>query len=101
MKTSTGFGGGGATVEDVRLMRGVVGPRVKVKASGGVKTVKECVAMMEAGAERIGTSNGMWIMKEAREVLEDVTHAVGGNGNGKRKGEGRPSESLTRMFSSP
>ncbi|KAI4196892.1 MAG: hypothetical protein LQ350_006261 [Teloschistes chrysophthalmus] len=96
VKTSTGFGGQGATVENVRLMKNVIGPHMKVKASGGVKTVNECVAMMEAGAERIGTSNGVWIMKEAQSLLEDVTHAVGGQ----EKGTSRPSDSLTRMFSS-
>ncbi|KAL8688396.1 MAG: hypothetical protein Q9218_005687 [Villophora microphyllina] len=96
VKTSTGFGGQGATVENVRLMKSVIGPQMKVKASGGVKTVNECVAMMEAGAERIGTSNGVWIMKEAQSLLENVTHAIGGQG----KGNGRPSDSLTRMFSS-
>lgn len=69
VKTSTGFGGQGATVENVRLMKSVIGPNMKVKASGGIKTVDECVAMMEAGAERIGTSNGVWIMKEARDLL--------------------------------
>ncbi|KAL8741926.1 MAG: hypothetical protein Q9190_005525 [Brigantiaea leucoxantha] len=78
VKTSSGFNGQGASEENVRLMRSVIGPRMKVKASGGVKTVNECVAMMEAGAERIGTSNGVWIMKEAQTVLENVTHAVGG-----------------------
>ena len=96
VKTSTGFGGQGATEENVRLMKSVVGANLKVKASGGVKTVNECVAMMEAGAERIGTSNGVWIMKEAQTLLEDVTHAVGDKG---RKNS-RPSDSLTRMFSS-
>ncbi|KAL9001705.1 MAG: hypothetical protein Q9188_005328 [Gyalolechia gomerana] len=96
VKTSTGFGGQGATEENVRLMKCVIGPEMKVKASGGVKTVNECVAMMEAGADRIGTSNGVWIMKEAQTLLEDITHAVGDKG---RKNS-RPSGSLTRMFSS-
>ncbi|KAI4223660.1 MAG: hypothetical protein L6R36_005247 [Xanthoria steineri] len=96
VKTSTGFGGQGATVENVRLMKSVVGPHMKVKASGGVKTVNECVSMMEAGAERIGTSNGVWIMKEALTLLEDTTHAAGG----RDRKNSRPSDSLTRMFSS-
>ncbi|KAI4180108.1 MAG: hypothetical protein L6R41_007449 [Letrouitia leprolyta] len=96
VKTSTGFGGQGATRENVQLMRSVIGPDMKVKASGGVKTVNECVIMMEAGAERIGTSNGVWIMKEAQTLLENVTHAVGNEG----KQDIRPSDSLTRMFSS-
>ena len=66
VKTSTGFNGQGATRENVGLMKSVVGDRVKVKASGGVKTVSECVGMMEAGAERIGTSNGVGIMGEVK-----------------------------------
>lgn len=70
VKTSTGFNGSGATEEDVRLMKSVVGDRMKVKASGGVRTVNECVAMMEAGAERIGTSNGVLIMEEAKSLLD-------------------------------
>jgi len=70
VKTSTGFNGPGATIENVRLMKVMVGDDVKVKASGGVKTVHDCVAMMEAGAERIGTSNGVWIMNEAKSLLD-------------------------------
>lgn len=96
VKTSTGFNGQGATQENVRLMKSVVEENMKVKASGGVKTVNECVAMMEAGAERIGTSNGVWIMEEAKSLLEQMTHAAG---SGEVKGQ-RPAASLTRMFSS-
>ena len=77
VKTSTGFNGGGATEKDVRLMKSVVGKGVKVKASGGVKTVKDCVMMMEAGAQRIGTSSGVGIMKEARSILDSM---AGGHG---------------------
>ena len=66
VKTSTGFNGQGATRENVQLMKSVVGDKVKVKASGGVKTVNDCVVMMEAGAERIGTSNGVGIIREAK-----------------------------------
>ena len=58
VKTSTGFGPGGATVEDVRLMRGVVGERLGVKASGGIRSYDTAKAMIEAGATRIGTSSG-------------------------------------------
>lgn len=65
VKTSTGFNGQGATQENVRLMKSVVGVRLKVKASGGVKTMNDSVIMMEAGAERIGTSSGVRIMEEA------------------------------------
>ncbi len=70
VKTSTGFNGPGATREHVALMKAVVGDGVKVKASGGVKTVSDCVLMMEAGAERIGTSNGVVVMDEAKTMLE-------------------------------
>lgn len=66
VKTSTGFNGKGATRENVRLMKSVVGDRMKVKASGGIKTVNDCIGMMEAGAERIGASSGVSIMEEAK-----------------------------------
>jgi deoxyribose-phosphate aldolase len=56
VKTSTGFGGGGATVEDVALLRAVVGEGVGVKASGGVRTAADALAMVRAGASRIGAS---------------------------------------------
>ena len=58
VKTSTGFNGGGATVEDVKLMRLATkdhAPSVKIKASGGVRTLEACIEMFKAGAERIGT----------------------------------------------
>lgn len=64
IKTSTGFGCSGATVEDVRLMKKTVGNVVKVKAAGGIRTWEECRAFIEAGAERIGTSCGLNIVKE-------------------------------------
>jgi len=64
VKTSTGFGPGGATVEDVALMRRVVGPEMGVKASGGVKTASEARAVIAAGATRIGTSSGVTIASE-------------------------------------
>ena len=67
VKTSTGFGPGGATVEDVGLMRGVVGQDMGVKASGGVRTLSQLKAMVQAGADRIGSSSGVSILKE----LED------------------------------
>ncbi len=70
VKTSTGFNGPGATIENVRLMKAVVGGGVKVKASGGVKTAHDCVAMMEAGAERIGTSNGVGIIIEPKGLID-------------------------------
>ena len=65
VKTSTGFCGSGATLENVRLMRSVVGDRLKVKASGGIKSTRDCIGMMEAGASRIGTSNGVAIVEGA------------------------------------
>jgi deoxyribose-phosphate aldolase len=63
VKTSTGFGKGGATIQDIQLMRRVVGPRLGVKASGGVRTREDALAMIEAGATRIGTSNGVAIVQ--------------------------------------
>ena len=62
VKTSTGFSSGGATIEDVRLIKKVVGDRVGVKASGGIKTKKEALAFIEVGANRIGTSRGVEIV---------------------------------------
>jgi deoxyribose-phosphate aldolase len=61
VKTSTGFSTGGATVEDVALMRRVVGPQVGVKASGGVRSFNDLKAMVIAGATRIGSSSGVKI----------------------------------------
>jgi deoxyribose-phosphate aldolase len=62
VKTSTGFGGGGATVEDVALLRSVVGDELGVKASGGVRTAADALAMVRAGANRIGTSASVAIV---------------------------------------
>ena len=62
VKTSTGFGGGGATVEDVQLMRRIVGADVGVKASGGVRTYEDAKKMIEAGANRIGASASVEIV---------------------------------------
>ncbi len=62
VKTSTGFSTGGATAHDVKLMRETVGPEMGVKASGGVRTHEDLLAMVEAGASRIGTSNGTKII---------------------------------------
>lgn len=64
IKTSTGFGTGGATLEDVKLMKSIVGDAVKVKAAGGVRDLETCLAMVEAGAERIGTSAAVKITEE-------------------------------------
>ena len=65
VKTSTGFSTGGATVEDVRLMRDTVGDELGVKASGGIRSLATAEAMLEAGADRLGTSSGMKIVSEA------------------------------------
>ncbi|GAA0457488.1 deoxyribose-phosphate aldolase [Alkalibacillus silvisoli] len=62
VKTSTGFSGGGATVEDIRLMRLTVGPEMGVKASGGVKGLDDANALIDAGATRIGASSGVQIV---------------------------------------
>ncbi|HEM5491175.1 TPA: deoxyribose-phosphate aldolase [Streptococcus suis] len=63
VKTSTGFSTGGATVEDVALMRKTVGPDMGVKASGGARSFEDAIAFIEAGATRIGASSGVAIMK--------------------------------------
>lgn len=69
VKTSTGFSTGGATVEDIKLMRETVGKEMGVKASGGVRSLEDANAMIEAGATRIGTSNGVAIV-EGKEATE-------------------------------
>jgi len=66
VKTSTGFNAGGATVEHIRLMRNTVGPQVGVKASGGVRSFEDAVKMIEAGADRLGTSSGLAIIRGAQ-----------------------------------
>ena len=63
VKTSTGFSTGGATAEDVKLMRSVVGDRLGIKASGGVRTPGDAAAMIAAGASRLGTSNGVKLLE--------------------------------------
>ena len=62
VKTSTGFSSSGATLEDVRLIKKLVGDRVGIKASGGIKTKNEALKLIEAGASRIGTSKGVEII---------------------------------------
>jgi len=66
VKTSTGFGPGGATVHDVALMRRTVGPGMGVKAAGGIRSYEAARNMIEAGATRIGASAGVKIVREAR-----------------------------------
>jgi len=71
IKTSTGYGvnRGGATVEDVKLIRSIAGPSVGIKASGGIKKLEDAARLVEAGATRIGTSSGVELMEE-KEVEE-------------------------------
>lgn len=64
IKTSTGFGTGGATIEDVRLMKQHIGPDVKIKAAGGISTMEEMEAFLQAGCDRIGTSRAVGLLKE-------------------------------------
>ena len=66
IKTSTGFGTGGATAEDVKLMKSVVGDDVKVNGAGGIRDLETALAMIKAGAERLGTSAGVEIIEEYR-----------------------------------
>lgn len=63
VKTSTGFSTGGATIDDVKLLRQTVGPKFGVKASGGIRDTATALAMIEAGATRLGTSSGVAILK--------------------------------------
>ncbi|MBX3039874.1 MAG: deoxyribose-phosphate aldolase [Bdellovibrionaceae bacterium] len=63
VKTSTGFGGGGATVADIQLMKSVVGDACEIKASGGVRDLAAAQALLEAGASRLGTSSGVAIVQ--------------------------------------
>ena len=63
VKTSTGFGRGGATIDDVRLMRKTVGKSMGVKAAGGIRTLEDAMKMIEAGANRIGCSAGVSILE--------------------------------------
>ncbi len=71
VKTSTGFGPGGATVQDVALMRRTVGEEMAVKAAGGIRNYEQAKAMIDAGATRIGASAGVKIVQEARERNKD------------------------------
>jgi deoxyribose-phosphate aldolase len=73
VKTSTGFAKGGATVDDVALMRRTVGSALGVKASGGVKGIADARAMFEAGATRIGASVGVKIAQEAGGIKSNIT----------------------------
>jgi deoxyribose-phosphate aldolase len=65
MKTSTGYGPSGATVEDVRLMRSNLLPEIQIKAAGGIRSYAEALQLLKAGASRLGTSSGIQIIEEA------------------------------------
>jgi len=69
IKTSTGFGTGGATIEDVLLMKSIVGDSVKVKVAGGIRSLEAALKMLEVGADRIGTSSGTQIIDDYRKIL--------------------------------
>ncbi|MBE0701222.1 MAG: deoxyribose-phosphate aldolase, partial [Acholeplasmataceae bacterium] len=73
VKTSTGFGTYGARVEDVKLMKNTVKDQAEVKASGGVRTYEDALKMIEAGATRIGTSNGVDIVNKRRKEDDSNT----------------------------
>lgn len=70
VKTSTGFSTGGATAEDIALMRRVVGPEIGVKASGGIRTLQDLLTMKEAGASRVGASASVAIVNDSKEGLK-------------------------------
>jgi len=77
VKTSTGFGPGGATAADVALMRRVVGAEMGVKAAGGVRDLQGLQAMVAAGATRVGASAGVKIVQQARSEKPKNTAASG------------------------
>jgi deoxyribose-phosphate aldolase len=77
VKTSTGFAAGGATVDDVRLMKDAVAGRAKIKASGGIRDLATTLALLDAGANRIGTSAGIKILEEAAEQRRPTGRVAG------------------------
>lgn len=100
IKTSTGFNGPGATLPHVQLMvaaaeylasQGIGRRKMEVKASGGVRELNTAVQMLEAGASRLGTSSGLWIMQEARTK-------VGEERGRKDEGGERPGGGVTRLY---
>ena len=78
VKTSTGFSSGGATVEDVRLMRSIVGDTMGVKAAGGIRTAADAQAMIAAGATRLGASAGVQILQDAANTGAGSQQESGG-----------------------
>lgn len=74
VKTSSGFSHGGATVEDVRLMKSIVAGKAKVKASAGIRDIQAAMLMIAAGADRLGTSSGVTIMQNAgKEYIDELS----------------------------
>ena len=101
VKTSSGFNGPGATEENVRLMASCCeklasgkpySRKMRVKASGGIRTLADAVTMLEAGASRLGTSGSVWIAKEAKEKIES-----GGSPPGSEEAKERPGMQ-TRLY---
>ncbi len=80
LKTSTGFSTGGATLEDVSLLRGIAGGRCGIKAAGGIRTLDAVRDMLEAGASRIGTSSGVAIVESYMEQQRAVQNYLAGQG---------------------
>ena len=72
VKTSTGFAKGGATVRDIALMRKAVGPNMGIKAAGGIRNYQDAIAMLAAGATRLGCSASVHILEEERKSLQRV-----------------------------
>ena len=66
VKTATGFNGGGATIEDIKLLKSVTGDSIKIKAAGGIRSWQDACAMLDAGASRLGTSNAVKIINEEK-----------------------------------
>jgi deoxyribose-phosphate aldolase len=80
VKTSTGFAASGATIPDVRLLRHVVGDSAGVKAAGGIRTLEDALAMIEAGASRLGTSSGLALLQAFRDGGDAVSRLVSPDG---------------------
>lgn len=74
VKTSTGFDAGGATIEDIKLMKRAVSGKAKIKASGGIRTLQDALKFIDAGADRLGCSAGVAIMEEALECDRNTCH---------------------------
>lgn len=76
IKTSTGFGSSAATIEDVRLMKSIVGNQLKVKAAGGIRDLDICLAMIDAGASRIGCSNSVFLANAYAQFISNREELV-------------------------